>query len=59
MFALQKNYRAQNTSSLNVSLKYLDNHPIGESLVRVHLPYLGMTVPEVQLEKNYWLNIAD
>jgi hypothetical protein len=28
---------------------HLDNHPIGQSLVRVDLPYLGVAVPEVQL----------
>ena len=45
MFAL-KNFTIQELE------KYLDNHPIGQGLVGVHLPDLRVAVPEVQLERN-------
>ena len=33
--------------------RYLNDHPVGQSLVRIHLPYLRVTVTEVQLGVNF------
>ena len=33
--------------------RYLNDHPVGQSLVRIHLPYLRVAVTEVQLGVNF------